>query len=340
MKLKKTLLLSILIYLPLLSVSFRYPIQKEAFIWGINGHPISQKAYSNATWDDQIKYLKDLQVNYYRYDVLLNQEGYIKYESWATAFLGKLKSNNLHSLLVVKQVGFKDMNYEDSYKLSFEQGENFCKKYNKYLTVIEIGNEEDDDLILSSGYDGTKEYHYDLKKADKLMAQVKGFADGVKSVNPAIKISMSLGWVHFYYLELLKNYNINYDIIGYHWYSSMGDITNVKAPYGDILSKIKKKYKKEIWITEFNTYGGSFKAGPEKQDAYIKKSIAKILDQGIVNGLFFYELFDQPVLRNPLEQHYGLISNSGTNASYSKKSAYHQYKKIVEEYKNRNYPSK
>ncbi|HWV74397.1 MAG TPA: glycosyl hydrolase, partial [Pseudosphingobacterium sp.] len=265
------------------------------FVWGINGHPLTQHDYQPMSWDDQMGFLKDLNVHSYRFDVLLNQEGGVRNEAAFFDFLKLLKTNGRSAMPVLMFPGNELQDSASIYKVAFNQGRNFGIKYGKLINVLEIGNELEL-RILKEG-DGTRASQYDLSKSSRLMFKLKGIIDGLKSVSPLLKTSISLGWTHLYYLELLALYKVNYDIIGYHWYSNMGDITNVKAPYGNILQKVKRKYNKTIWITEFNTYEGTRNTLFEKQESYILTSIQKILRQNIVEAFFIYELFDEPALK-------------------------------------------
>lgn len=303
----------------------------KQFVWGINGHPLTQEAYKQATWDEQVLFLEELGVKSYRLDVPLNTNGVIRHEVKFKQFVKQLNKSGITIFPVVFPKF--NRNEDDStvvYTALFNEGKLFCQKYYQSLDVIEVGNELEIGLLKQKGTtDGTKAGHYDLMKSRKLMWNLAAFIDGVKSVKPSIRVSLSLAWTHWYYLELLENYKVNYDIIGYHWYDNMGDITNVVKPYGDFLPGLVAKYGKEIWITEFNIYKGTLNRSVEKQDLYLVNSLSKILQQGIVSGFFFYELFDEPVfkLKAPQEAYYGLLKKD--NLKYQKKPAFHTYKKII-----------
>lgn len=305
--------------------------QNRNFVWGVNGHPLTQYDYRQATWDSQIKFLKDLRLSHYRIDIPLVKNGQARNENLFLDFMNRLVANNIVPMPVV----FPREQYMvgDSisvYQSYFQQGKNFTERYGRYIDVMEVGNEWDLKLMISNSHnDGTKASHYKSQGTKERMWLLAGFIDGVKSVKASMKVSLSLTWTHWYYLDLLQQYDINYDIIGYHWYSNMGDITNVRAPYGNILQKIEAKYQKEIWITEFNTKNGTKNDSAKKQQ-YISKSLKNILGQGIVKGFFIYELFDQPKfkLKYPEEADYGLLYRLGDE--YKGKSAFFSYKQIIE----------
>ncbi|QNL52047.1 glycosyl hydrolase 53 family protein [Olivibacter sp. SDN3] len=304
--------------------------QAQQFAWGINGHPFTQEAYKKSTWEDQIAFIKDLNLSHYRFDVILTQDGLVHNHQLFSGFLEKLKAKGIVAMPVLSPRTKKMVGDSSTvYQTYFSQGEAFAKKYGRFFDVIEVGNEWDVLLMKkNASVDGTKPQHYDLDEAKKRMWLLSGFIDGFKSVKK-IKVSLSLTWTHWYYLELLEQYNIDYDIIGYHWYSNMGDILNARKPYGNILSKVEEKFGKEIWITEFNTHLGARKSSLERQQTYVETTIQRLIKQGIVKGIFIYELFDQPALakRYPSEVNFGLIYKE--DSSYRKRPVYYAYQSLI-----------
>ena len=301
----------------------------KSFVWGINGHPLTQRDYSN-NWDEQISALNDLKLSSYRLDVLLDPDGYAKKEQSFIKILNDLKKNNIAALPAVMQSGLNNADIDSIYQKGYKQGMNFGTRYGDYLSIVEVNNEGDNKIRLRNKPGRIKEGEYDTVKAKKFIAGIKGFIDGLKAAKPNVKVTLSVSSTHFYYLQLLKDNQVNYDIIGYHWYSNMGDIINVKPAFGNVLSYISKRFNKTIWITEFNYFKGTTSANFATQSDYITQTIKKILDQGIIKGFFIYELFDQTYLkaRYPFEACYGLIYKDSMGR-YIKKDAYQSYKQIV-----------
>jgi hypothetical protein len=330
MKFKIKLKVGLLAIAAMLSFTATAQTSIKNFVWGINGHPLTQKAYSD-NLSDQIQSLNDLKVNSYRFDVLLDPEGYVKKESQFVDLISKLKNNNISALLVLMQSGLKGLNPADTYQTSYNQGKNFAGRYGQSISVVEISNEADNKILLPGNLTGLKSADYDMDKAQKIIAGIKGFIDGLKSVNPSIKVSISVSYLHLYYLQLLQDNNVNYDIIGCHWYSNMGDITNARAPVGNVLVRVSQQFKKPIWITEFNYGKGSLRVTYQKQKEYLYNTILQIMSQGVITGFFIYELYDQPELgqRYPLETSYGLIQKDSTGHMIEK-DAYMGYKQAIE----------
>lgn len=320
-----------------LSTSGIAQISNNSFRWGVNGHPLTQSDYNKTTWDKQISFLKELNLNTYRVDVMLDTQGLPKNEYSFQELNSKLNSNSISMFPVLIITGLSGLDAGQIYTQCYNQGKAFGLKYGNKFPWLEVGNEEDNKVIASGN--GIKASDYNDQKIPNVMAKLKGFIDGLKSVSPDIKVSISFGWVHFYYLELLKQNNVNYDIIGYHWYSNMGggDITNVHTPFvsGNLLKSVSDKFNKEIWITEFNYYRGTKNGDYTKQADYISQSIKSIISQNIIKGFFIYELFDQSASgqRSPNEANYGLVMKQDANSDYTKKEVYTRYQSLINDYK-------
>lgn len=301
----------------------------HSFTWGINGHPLTQVAYTN-NLEDQISQINDLGLKSYRFDVLLDSDGYAKKDALLTQVFKKLQANKIGALPVVMQSGLKGLDNGAIYKLSYRQGANFATRYGNYLSVVEVNNEADNKMMLPGNPSGTKSGDYDGEKSLKIITTIKGFIDGLKSINPSVKVTLSVSYIHYHYLQLLKDNNVNYDIIGCHWYSNMGPIYNAKPSGDNAIRQIQNRFNKPIWITEFNYSKGTVKATFAKQNSYITQSIPEMVSRG-VTGLFVYELYDQPALRtrNINEAFYGLVFKDNAG-NYIKKDAYNGFRQLIQ----------
>ncbi|AMR33518.1 hypothetical protein A0256_19870 [Mucilaginibacter sp. PAMC 26640] len=303
-------------------------ISPRQFVWGINGHPLTQIAYSDNI-DDQLDRINDLKLKSYRFDVLLDSNGYPKKEQLFAQLLTKLSANGVMPLPTLMQSGLKGSDNALIYQKSYLQGQNFGARYGKYLQVVEVNNEADNKMMGPGNPSGRNKGDYDTQKSQKIIASIKGFIDGLKSSNSTIKVTISVSYIHYYYLQLLKDNNVNYDIIGCHWYSNMGPIGAAK-PFGDdVLTEFKNRFNKPVWVTEFNQSKGTSKATFAQQSQYITATIPDLISRG-VTGLFIYELYDQPALkiRYPNEANYGLVYKDDSG-NYITKDAYQAYRQII-----------
>lgn len=268
----KNLTLTIILIL-LVTFNHAYSQRTTPMIWGINGHPFTQAAY----WGDhfytesdyiiglkrQIDKVKELGMSYYRFDLIVEQDGNIRLPwsnqaSYDGAKNGLIElynyaiSKNIKLLVVIGGLDCSSYNqtqevlYNNAKSLSF----NFATKYGQYFDYIELGNELDIQSMLDpkSFYntlgtcigDGYTINNYDRKKIQTISAYLKGLNDGLKSVKPNIKtIINAAGYLHFGFFNALMNEEIiignnlpstyckDFDIVGWHFYDNQGDINNV-----------------------------------------------------------------------------------------------------------------
>ena len=140
------------------------------------------------------------------------------------------------------------------------------------LTTFELNNELDNQCIqlISPGNapDGDLPSQFNETKNNYYRAMLRGLIAGVKRASSeATTIINTGGWLHYGWYTRLVADQLDFDIIGYHWYSSMGDFndTGTNGGHTDVLQKLGK-YGKRIWITEMNREGGSSAGSPARPD--------------------------------------------------------------------------
>ena len=103
------------------------------------------------------------------------------------------------------------------------------------VTVFELSNELDNACIQLNSQGGAPNGNlpsmFNETKYQFFLAILRGLNTGVKRASPASKtIVNSGGWLHYgWYTRLVEQDQLDFDIIGYHWYSSMGDF-NASGP--------------------------------------------------------------------------------------------------------------
>lgn len=122
--------------------------------------------------------------------------------------------------------------------------------------------------------------------------------DGIHSVNPSsLGMVDSGGWCHYAFQKQLLLDGINFDLTGWHWYSSMGNITSANCTAGptNILG-ILKGWGKPIFLTEFNSNQSD---SPSAQGTYLTTTMAQWTSLAAANyiaGAYIYQLLDQQPL--------------------------------------------
>lgn len=155
--------------------------------------------------------------------------------------------------------------------------------------------------------DGDKPEHYEDGRYELAKAVLLGLADGVREASKnAKRIINTGGWLHYGFIQRLIDDKVQFEILGWHWYSDMGDITNVRGNFnlwGHLTS-----FGKPIWITEINRRNGSINENEEEQANYIKEVASQIRNLKEIKAFFVYELLDELYFGkdNP-ESYYGFV---------------------------------
>jgi len=319
----KSTFLNVAFRIILLGLTYTFLIQNEVFsqsrnfIWGINGHAVSKRSPYGNSLQLQLQQLKQIGFTYYRNDILVDKLGNV---SGKERFEELLKSASRYKIKILPMI-YDSWNAQrsdqENYDLGFMIGYNFTKKYFQYFSAIEIGNEKDEIVIDKSinnrfgrTADGQLPSHFNTKLINSLAASLKGMANGIHKANKNTKVIISCSnhprWGYF---EALKRNNVNFDIVGVHWYTSSGPITNI---YGENGIKMFSQFKKPIWITEINRKGGSYgESGTDTEASALLSLVDEIYPYKNVQAFFIYELYDSPAEKSKgsLEGYFGIFES-------------------------------
>ena len=334
------------------STTLELPIKlADDFIWGINGHPIDAKPYNfPGSLNLQMDLLKELQLTQYRVNVTLNEDGEAAHwpgdvKKWQET-LEKSKDAGVTIFPVIQLRDFDfSMGIDKAYTTAKKQTSGFAKKYKEEINHYALGNEMDL-LLVNKGKDGSKIAHYDLKKFDVWISFLKGMAAGIRKEDPSAKLVINGAGRHYLgYYEYIKKQQVDYDIIGFHWYSEMG---KVAAPYLsekgglDIMQYMHQQFMKPIWITEINQHWGVNKHPENHQAFWMDHFIDNLEGRDYIKAFFVYELLDQPHLDdnegydNKRQAYFGLIDWVEPYTKHRYRPAAITYKYKIEEITNGN----
>lgn len=303
------------------------------FILGISGHPMSTTPYITTPAATQIKLLKNMGMNYYRFDIQSMSDGRTNTPELFSALAKEASAAGIRLLpmLVPRTLDFDD-SQNTAYRKGREIGGEFAARYGQYFTVYNIGNELETKFILP-GKTGRSRHSYNWDKGYIVAAYLKGMDEGIKANDPGAKTVVDFAWLHYAYLQVLEEYGVKFDIVGCHWYSEMeGAAASKYHKVPDITVELAEKFpKKPIWFTEFNK-----RPKPDSdilswdyqldQDSFLRKFIDKCKRNPQVKALFVYELFDNPN-KGGLEGKYGII---GWKNQYTTSLHKLAYKKLAE----------
>lgn len=317
--------------------SISLPHQRSTpFIWGINGHPLTQQAYNNSSgYQDQLNYLKQLNLTYYRVDMPQHADGTVVASANLTNLLTVLDANPAIKLLPViglsvDATSLATKSNSQFYALGVAQGYQFAAQYGNRFKTLELGNELDNQSIITVPcYDangvmkqcdvnGDVVTHYDPAKIARIANYLKGLKHGIDSTNQGIKtIVNAAGWLHYGFFKCLANHGVNYDILGYHFYSDFDTLAT--AHILDTLAS----FNKDIWFTEFNArpaidVNRNVIVGTSDalQVTWTPAFMEKLYNDDRVKAAFVYELYNEKALGGT-EAYQGIVDCLDGNCTSS-----------------------
>ncbi|OGD57201.1 hypothetical protein A2V71_02185 [Candidatus Berkelbacteria bacterium RBG_13_40_8] len=139
---------------------------------------------------------------------------------------------------------------------------------------------------------------------------------------------------------MLRRDKVDYDIIGWDWFSDMGFMADAKLFDGTSLVDKLKTFNKPIFLAEVNQRpegsGGQQGMPEQKQADFISKMAEWAYNSGIVRGFMVLELTDVPNTGADFTDYYGLVAaaknSSGMGIPGEPRQAYDVYKEIISKY--------
>jgi hypothetical protein len=292
-----------------------------SFQWGVNGHPNVQEGYRDVPVDVQLDLAAQMGARWYRCD--WDQGRLEKEPAVYDELVAKAARRGIRILPVIfPSISCRsDAPPEQIRAAAAAFAKALAERYRGRITHWELDNELDGLAMIRKGEkdrkgaewrwgdpDGDRPEHYEETRYRKAEAELRGLSEGIKAGNPQAKTIINTGgWLHTGFMErLVQEDRVPFDILGWHWYSEMGDMTKVRGTF-DLLARLRS-YGKPIWITEINRRGGSMGGKEEEQAAYLSGAARQLSALPGVEALFVYELLDEPYFGadNP-ESHYGLV---------------------------------
>jgi hypothetical protein len=187
----------------------------------------------------------------------------------------------------------------------FNMAQEYAKQFTSSgITTWELGNEYDVCALSctdnncgnpQSCGDGSTFSQYNTSKYAIERGLIRGMLDGIHSESPsALGIVNSGGWCHYAFQNQLLLDGVDFNLTGWHWYSSMGNIASANCSAGptNVLG-ILKGWGKPIFLTEFNSNQSD---SPSAQGSYLTTTMAQwtsLAPSNYIAGAFVYQLLDQ-----------------------------------------------
>ncbi|MGH6762236.1 MAG: DUF4214 domain-containing protein [Phyllobacterium sp.] len=279
-------------------------------LWGANGHPLT--AYPGISVSQQLDYLKDLGMTSYR----VNVPDLGKLPA-LTSLVKEAKARGIEILPVITPSNL-DLDKESTealYEKARDLAISLASPFKNDIRVWELGNEMENYAIIQpcekrddgSTYPcewgpagGVGPLEYFGPRWAKVSAVLKGLSDGVTSVDPDIRKAIgTAGWGHLGAFERMQDDGIDWDISVWHAYGE-----DPQWAFDTL-----KKYKKPIWLTEFNNPYGSQRSESQQAEG-LRQTMARLKELQNTHNLeaaFVYELLDEPYWAPNFEAYMGLV---------------------------------
>ena len=305
---------------------------KEPFQWGVNVNPSPVRNYSLEMWIKQMKYVTDLGSGWIRlvYDAKVSNRLEIYDEMVNDA--NKRSIQVLLSLDSTEPVQTISNPYDDGYKVASEVAEHYKGKIKYYQILNEIGGT----VVKGPEFGGEEESDIDNQKYTQVKEWSKGAITAIRKIDPNAYIVIDSFWTHYKAVEMLIRDGIEFDILGWNWYSDMKMMGDKKLEDGSLLTEKLKSFEKPIILAEVNGAPVNGRVNEENQAKFIKEMADWAYNSGIINGFYVHELVDIAPTATRKEGFFGLIkykkSSDGGYTYGDPKKAYEIYKELITKY--------
>ncbi len=305
----------------------------EEFMWGVTLRPSALGKYSDEAWVSQLGYAKPLGVKWIRigYD---HAAGTSLYDG----IIQLVQDNGFEPYLVVEPQGdFSKVS--DPYNDGYQKLNVIASHYKGKIKYYQIMNEASGNAIKGGQFAGISESDYDATKYARTRDWIKGASAAIKKADPSAQRVVTSQWTHVGFLDKLKADNVDYDIIGWDWFSDMGLMGEKKLSGGQLLIDKLRSFNKPIILAECN-YRPEGKNGqkgqPEAKQANYIKEMANFAKTAKLRGFFVLELLDNPNTQSGYTDYYGIVSveksPSGAWKPGEPRQAYSAYQEVIKKY--------
>jgi hypothetical protein len=291
----------------------------EDFAWGVNGHPLSQSGYFDVALSTQADLVAELGAGWYRVD--LGEGAFAASTARFDELVTIAERRGLRLLPVLLPASADPKAAPGAVRAAAAAYARLVAgRYKGRISHWELGNELDAVALLHRGDttragttwrwgdpDGSRPEDYEEGRYRRAQAEIEGLAEGVRAGDPAARTVVgTAGWLHYGFIERLAGEDrVPFDILAWHWYSEMGDMTRVEGKL-DLVAYLAR-FGKPLWLTEINRRDGS-RGGRDREEAdFISVSVARLRANPAVRGVFVYELLDEPYFGASGESAYGLV---------------------------------
>lgn len=331
---------------------------REDFRWGMNIHHDFYNVYGSSNIEDIMHLMAEMGVR-------LVRTGFGSLD-WTDKVVRLANKYGMQVMIINGSVRSSQEGYDaDS---AFRTAAMIANRYNGKngygkVDYFQIDNEVDNYLIelahekgIELG-DGSNKDKYPIDDVTRVCFQFNNYAAGIRSADTDAKIVINSGWLHYGFHDWLEEFKVDYDIIGFDWYTDMSEHfeRDGKRPVEQV-EFLYNRYGKEIIICETNNWNNN---GRDDSDVSNWDSFIRLLDDAYkypyVLGSCVYEFCDEMYLQNDenvynREAHFGMVYADKYGNLLEPKPIYYRlqnlwggkkvekllYSEVLKEYQNSN----
>jgi len=271
--------------------------------------------FDKSVFEKQIKDLKDLGINHLRTNFEKNGKKPIV---WANDLMVNSAEDNNWRFTFIVEHPFSDFFEKANYQTGYEWGKIVGSSYPKKVAYYQLANEVSGTIIEFGN--GLKKEDYNPEKYEILKNYLMGLRDGIHESDPEAKFIVSAHWICLEIIDMLIEDGLEFDVIGWNWYSEMGDnLSHKPIDEGDSLDIPGHfaKYDKPFWIVELNQSGGDLE-GEEKQTEFFKRILNNSYKSGDIEGVFVYRFVDTICTEGDQPtSHLGIVKDKSSSTTKS-----------------------
>jgi hypothetical protein len=311
------------------------PPDDGRFRWGVQVRPFALNRYSDELMEQQLDSARELGVGWIRLDWHNHQDF-----SWHDRIVTEAGKRGLRVVLILEEIGVPTSDPAVTAKAKEAAGR-IAAHFKGRVRYYQLLNEVSGAALRGGEFPGTDfSRDYNQTRYREIRDWVTGAGEGITAVDPEARLIVSGQWTHTAMFDQLIRDGVRFDILGWNWFSDMGDDLNEPVISESVHQKITlldklKGFGKELWMTELNHRPGQAGQDEPQQADYIRKVTERIYDYQAFRALFVFELMDQSEVasKDGKPEYYGLVKFSkdsqGDWIIGSRKQAFDAYKQVI-----------
>lgn len=206
-------------------------------------------------------------------------------------FVNLAIERGLNPMLIIEPF-LNDFFNQATYNQGYNYAKTIAQRYRGKVRYYQLGNEASG-VAIKPTFPGNKKTDYDEGKYAIMMPWLKGLSEGVRDADPVAYRMISANWLGVGVMDRLVEDNVQFDLIGWNWYSDMGtDLIKEVDGQEFSIPEYLKKYTKEFWVVELNRQGGTLDGNEQAQADYLKTFITNAVSHNNLGGVFVFPLTD------------------------------------------------